>query len=277
MIQSYILNLIHELRNNINQLIDYKWNNHPFGKSPHASREDYLNLFQSVINKKYPQIDSLEEQCGFAIDKKWIDDLALHTQIVIKKSPINYSHGRAIYSLLRKMISDKNLDFVNILETGTARGFSSLCMAKALSDSQCDGRIITIDVLPHLKSQIWNCIDDLDGSKSRAEILKPWSKLLNKIIFLQGDTIYTLPRIGIDRIHFAFLDAQHSKKNVLQEFNIIQKTQKIGDMIFFDDVTENLFPGVVEAIKIIKQNQHYKVNDLIVSKTRAYSWATRIR
>ena len=40
---------------------------------------------------------------------------------------------------------------INIVETGTARGFSSICMAKALSDSEFEGSIFTLDVLPHFK------------------------------------------------------------------------------------------------------------------------------
>ena len=38
--------------------------------------------------------------------------------------------------------------FLNILETGTARGFSSIVMAKVLTDIKQDGQINTIDIIP---------------------------------------------------------------------------------------------------------------------------------
>ena len=74
---------------------------------------------------------------GYSIDKEWLNKLALQTQIVIKKSPLNYAHGRVLYSLLRNYLrtNSKKLKGLNIVETGTARGFSSLYMAKALFDS----------------------------------------------------------------------------------------------------------------------------------------------
>lgn len=78
-----------------------------------------------------------------------MDDLALLTQVVIKQSVICYQHGRLLYSTLSQYFAQHpNLSF-NILETGAARGFSSLCIAKALHDEQQSGKIITFDVLPH--------------------------------------------------------------------------------------------------------------------------------
>ena len=44
---------------------------------------------------------------------------------------------------------------VTILETGTARGFSALCMAKALEDSKKKGIILTFDILSHNKKSYW--------------------------------------------------------------------------------------------------------------------------
>ena len=44
--------------------------------------------------KKFLEIDNLENSTGFNVDKAWLDELALHTQVVKKKSAINYQHGR---------------------------------------------------------------------------------------------------------------------------------------------------------------------------------------
>ncbi len=259
----------------LNRLVDSRWDNDPFGKTPHAKREEYLELFAQTHIKTFADIDRLEATLGFAIDKAWLDELALHTQIVKKKSALAYPHGRMLYALLRRMIADRGLDHVTVLETGTARGFSSLCMAKAIEDSGIDGRVITLDVLSHLKPQIWNCIDDHDGPKSRAQILSPWQSLLRKVVFIQGDTLYTLPRVGLDRIHFAFLDAQHIHSSVMQEFHAVAARQESGDVIVFDDVTADTFPGVVKAVEQIERTEPYAVTYLAASDDRAYAWAVR--
>jgi predicted O-methyltransferase YrrM len=255
---------------------DARWENDPFGTSLHASREEYLTWFRQARSVPCPELDELEAALGFAVEGDWLDELALHTQIVKKKTSLSYVHGRLLYALLRRMIADCELDFVTVLETGTARGFSALCMAKALADSSIDGRIVTIDVLSHLKRQIWNCIDDHDGPKSRAEILAPWRGLTRNIVFLQGDTLSSLPRVGLERINFAFLDAQHTERSVMREFNLVSERQQVGDMLVFDDCTELLFPGVVKAVTNIESRRDYVVKRLGVSDQRGYAWATRV-
>ena len=57
---------------------------------------------------------------------------------------------------------------INIVETGTARGFSAICMSKALNDSKnIKGEIHTIDLLPVNKAMYWNIIDDNEKKKTR--------------------------------------------------------------------------------------------------------------
>jgi len=131
-------------------------------------------LAKEVRLNKYHQINEYEEQIGYAIDQEWFHDLALHTQIVVKESPLCYAHGRVLYSALSYYLQQhppaSPTDMVTIWETGTARGFSAICMAKALKDQQRAGTIITFDVLPHRTSMYWNCIDDWDGPKTRVEL-----------------------------------------------------------------------------------------------------------
>jgi predicted O-methyltransferase YrrM len=62
---------------------------------------------------------------------------------VKKRSKLGYAHGRLLYSVLRKYIADNSPAYVNVLETGTARGFSALCMAKAIADSGVTGHVVT--------------------------------------------------------------------------------------------------------------------------------------
>ena len=248
-------------------------------KKPMASKSEYLNLHEDCKKQSYNDINNIEKEIGFAIDKNYFEKLALHTQVCIKKSKLNYQHGRILYSYLRKYIDDNFIasgQSVNILETGTARGFSSICMSKAILDSGKRGNILTCDILPNNKKIYWNCIDDLKGKKTRNELLSPWGEELNLITFLQGETIKILPSIDKSRIHFAFLDAQHKYDEVKFEFDYVSKKQLKGDYIIFDDVTENIFPGVVKVVKEIEKDNEYQVNYISVSDQRGYAIIKKI-
>ena len=59
-------------------------------------------------------------------------------------------------------------------------------MAKALLDRKKDGKIFTVDILPHNKKIIWNCIEDFDGKSTRIELLNNWNKFFKYIEFKQG-------------------------------------------------------------------------------------------
>ena len=269
----FIRSLIYEIFYSIN-IFQSK---NPLTKKILASRDEYEALHKNAQQKKYPEIEKFEDKYGYHIDTDWFENLALHTQVVVKKSDLNYPHGRILYSslmnYLEKMESEKKS--ITILETGTARGFSALCMAKALVESKIDGNIFTIDTLPHDKSFYWNCIDDHEGPKSRKELLKSWPRELGHIIFIQGQTRFQLPKIRIKRINFAFLDATHDKQNVLFEYNYIKKRQSAGDKIVFDDVTPGLFDGVVGAVNYIESEKLYDIEYINASNERGYAIATR--
>jgi predicted O-methyltransferase YrrM len=197
------------------------------------------------------------------------------TQIVIKGTSLCYEHGRVLYSTLSAYLHDHPASSPNtritILETGTARGFSSLCMAKALKDQLRPGLIITFDVLPHRKKMYWNCVDDWDGPKTRAELLEPWRDLIEDyVIFHQGDTRLELPKIQAERIHFAFLDGSHDYKDLMFEFEQIRQRQLPGDIVVYDDYTPEKFPGVVKAVDEICHNHEYHTIKLQFNTMRGY-------
>src|SRR3546814_14884286 len=89
-----------------------------------------------------------------------------------------------------------------IFETGTARGFSALCMARALQDAGAGGYVVTVDQLPHDRPMLWNCIDDHEGPRTRAQLLSDYPKLLSRIVFLRGRSDEVLKTLGLSRIHF---------------------------------------------------------------------------
>lgn len=243
-------------------------------KEPIADKAIYISLFNQIKNQKYEVIDNFESACGYQIDKNWLDNLALHTQIVIKKSQLNYQHGRILYSCLRKYL--KTNSNVNILETGTSKGFSSLCMSKAIEDSGGDGKIYTIDIIPHEKKMFWNGISDSYGEITRKDLLKPWSEYSKNITFLNGRVKKVLNKINLERINFAFLDAAHNLNAVRIEFSHVSSKQIEGDIIVFDDVTKNKFNEVYNFVKSLEKEKIYNISFIQSTVKRGYAIAKKL-
>ena len=132
----------------------------PFGNKIKGSKDEYNQLYLEAKSINYELSNKIEKRFEFQIDKIYLDNLALHTQVVIKNSKLNYQHGRLLYSILSYYINNilerKNNEVINILETGTARGFSSICMSKALIDNEIPGKILTIDQISHKSKIYWN-------------------------------------------------------------------------------------------------------------------------
>lgn len=255
----------------VNKYANFRWYSSPLAKKIKASKEEYLKIWEDAKSKKHKLIDDFEQEANYKINTEFYHELALHTQIVIKKSSILYVHGRLLYASLRTYIEKSKTRNINIIETGTARGFSALCMAKALEDANIGGKIITFDVYPHNHKMYWNCIDDHEGKKTRQELLKPFRDLTEKYIwFHQGNTKIELPKLQTDRVHFAFLDSAHEYYYLKAEFQNIKDKQQKGDIVFFDDYTPKMFPGVVKAIDEICKKYNYSKNIITISDTRAY-------
>ena len=258
-------------------LLEKPFPNDIFGKKPLKTKQHYLDLHKKALKNQNPKVAKYEKQLGFSLDNEWFNDVSLVTQTCIKNSPLNFNHGKILYTLVSKYIQDHKINTnITILETGTARGFSSLCMSKAINDQNAKGKIITIDCISHNEKMYWNCIADFTGKKTRQELLSKWNEEILNIIFVQGWTINLLERFGINRVHFAFLDAQHTRKAVLKEFEFINARQEKGDIIFFDDVTPNLFDGVCDAVKYIGKHYSYRIELLNFDKLRGYAIAIRI-
>lgn len=242
------------------KIANKKWHYNPISKNKIGTLDDYRKLADKVKNRKCQEVDKFETKKGFRINKAWIHKLALNTQVVIKGSELNYAHGRVLYSELRNYLNKQNkLKNISIIEIGTARGFSSLCMAKALQDSNVEGSIITFDVLPHRRRMIWNCIaDHIIGPQTREQLLKPWSDLMERYItFVEGYSQIELPKICKSRINFAFLDGAHTFNDVMFEFKAIKDYQKKGDIIIFDDYNKIKFPEIVKAVDTICAQFNY--------------------
>ena len=260
----------------VNRFAYRRFHEYPFGSEPLAGEERYRELWQKEREREYPAVDERERCLGFAIDRKWFEELALLTQVTIKKEPLCYQHGRLLYAELSAYISRADAACVNILEVGTARGFSALCMAKALSDARQPGKILTFDVLPHNTKMLWNCVADASGSRSRAELLGRYGKLLEEyIVFEQGDTSIELCKVAIPRIHFAFLDGTHTYDRARAEFEFVSGSQEAGDIVFFDDYTQSCFPGIVRAVDDGCTEKRYSKEVVLATDARGYAVAKK--
>ena len=238
-----------------------------------VNKTHFLLLHQEVTQRNYLEFfDQLKNDTDIhpSLIKPFIDELALQTQICIKGSKMLYLHGFVLYTLLTKYINDHpNIDFINIIETGTARGFSALCMAKALHDCNRKGKIYTIDIIPNNLVTYWNCINDFNGPMTRPNLLSKWKDLCdNYIEFLSGDSKIILEKLSteIDRVHFSFLDAHHDYEYLNYELEFVSKKIEQGDIIICDDYTfynngSSQYPGIIKAIDeyISKYKSEYKI------------------
>lgn len=263
----YIKNIYYSLFKKNNLLIQH----------PIANQQEYLKIHNEYKKKYFKVIEDYEIQCGSKIQKKWLDEMALHTQIVIKKSNICYEHGKILYSTLCIYLKNFNQNqYIQILETGTARGFSALCMAKALKDHNIKGNIKTIDLIPHNKKMFWNCIDDHECKKTRSELLKNWTDLCSEYItFLTGNTRKIIKNLNRTRINFAFLDASHTYFDIVKEFSSIYPLQHKNDIVVFDDYSKNKFYGLYVGINYLCKKYNYEKKIIKINDDRAYVIATK--
>jgi len=150
-------------------------------------------------------------------------------------------------------------------------------MGKALWDRKVEGKIATIDPLPHNVKLYWNCIDDLEGEKTRAQLLSNYSDLINRYIWLiEGKSKEVLSKLELSRIHFAFLDGAHDYEDVKFEISYVLPRQKKGDVIFFDDYQESYYPGIVKAVRELGSNGNYQIETLSANEQRGYAIAEKI-
>ena len=250
------------------------YDENPFEVDPDSvSRERFLDLASRALHND-ALLAALGERFGDLPAREFVDQLALATQVVPKDEQLDWSHGYLLYaalgSYLRRTPSERP---VTIFETGTARGFSAICMAQALRTAGRAGTILTVDVLHAERPIYWNSIADVDGPRTRLELLEPWSELVgDHIVFLRGDVDVALEQLGLPRIHFAFLDAEHTYDAVRRELAFVAAHQQAGDVIVCDDYTPNAFPEIVRAVDELASSGSYELETYVSSPDRGYAY-----
>ena len=102
----------------LDRAVNARWYSNPYGQKTHASLEEYRSLASKAKENTSSVVSDFELEKGFTVDPDWLDELALHTQVVKKTSPLSYVHGRIIYTTLMEYLDNNNQPRLNIVENG---------------------------------------------------------------------------------------------------------------------------------------------------------------
>lgn len=138
---------------------------------------------------------------------------------------------------IEKVLSDKNIG--NILEIGTAIGYSSICFSKFLNK---EGKIDTIEID---KQRIMLAKANID-----------MYKLNDKINIIEGDAIKVLPKLN-EKYDFIFIDGP--KSHYIEYLPICLELLSEDGIIIADNVN---YKGMVKGEKKVKHKQRTAVNKL---------------
>lgn len=230
-------------------------------------KESYDVAYTREAEMTYAMVDLLETQTGYCLEPERYLPAARVLACPVKVNPPNWQHGRVLYALTRQYLEGCTGP-VELLDIGTAKGYSALCLLWALQDSQCHGRVTSVDVMDPHGTERRNTVAECDGPKTLAEILQPWPEA-QKIDFLKSTGQKWLTE-NTQRIHVAFVDGKHSYDAVSWEAALLSERQQAGDLAIFDDVQ---IPDVNMAVMGLTS---YTVKYMdIIPKKRSYAIARR--
>ena len=226
----------------------------------------YEAAFLRECGMTYPSVDAIELRTGYALAPERYLPAARVLACPLKVNPPNWQHGRVLYALTREYL-DKTTGPVQLLDIGTAKGYSALCLLWALTDAKLHGRVTSVDVIDPTGTDKRNTIAEVDGPKTLAEILAPWPEA-ERINFTQMTGQKWLTANAV-RVHVAFVDGKHSFDAVTWESALLAERQKAGDLVVFDDVQ---IPAVDLAVMGLTS---YTVTYVDVLPNRRYAIARR--
>ena len=171
-------------------------------------------------------------------------------QLNFAKQIPNYERGILLYSLIAKYKPK------NVLEIGTAEGYSTLCMAWAMTDYNINGKIFTIDPkpfdVPVERNVTWEDNPKHDTVMlSRREL---WNKFANKewiekIEVLTGFSGEVLQKnTKLPKMDMGFIDGSHAYTVVVHDFYAFLEVASENFHLLFDDYVPNENDGVTKAI-----------------------------
>lgn len=225
------------------------------------SVEAYAVAFERERLQQYPMVDAFERRNGYAIDSGRILSAARVLACPLKANAPNWQHGRVLYAAARNGIPC--VDRVNMIDVGTAKGFSALCLRWALDDAGVNGTVTSLDVIDPESRERRNTVAEVDGLKTLAEILAPWPEA-KRINFVKATGQKWLQE-HTERVHVAFIDGKHSYQAVSWEAALLAERQQSGDLVMFDDAQ---IDGVAKALKELRS---YELEYLQALPNRKYA------
>ena len=171
-------------------------------------------------------------------------------QLNFAKQIPNYERGILLYSLIAKYKPK------NVLEIGTAEGYSTLCMAWAMTDYNINGKIFTIDPkpfdVPVERNVTWEDNPKHDTVMlSRREL---WNKFadnewIKKIEVLTGFSGEVLQKnTKLPKMDMGFIDGSHAYTVVVHDFYAFLEVASENFHLLFDDYVPNENDDVTKAI-----------------------------
>ena len=171
-------------------------------------------------------------------------------QLNFPKQIPNYERGILLYSLIAKYKPK------NVLEIGTAEGYSTLCMAWAMTDYNINGKIFTIDPkpfdVPVERNVTWEDNPKHDTVMlSRREL---WNKFadnewIKKIEVLTGFSGEVLQKnTKLPKMDMGFIDGSHVYEAVVHDFYAFLEVASESFYLLLDDYVPNENDGVTKTI-----------------------------
>ena len=232
------------------------------------TRGQYRAAFQKEQEVKYPTVDAIERETGYALDYKWLWEAASVLACPVKVNPPNWQHGRVIYATLRQYVNSEPETPICCVDVGTAKGFSALCAARALHDSQTPGAVYSCDVIDPLERTERNSIADCTAPSTVPELLAAWPTLTRRVKLEKGTGV-SLLKSGLSRVHFAFLDGKHKYEAVQEELGLLSRRQQKGDIVIADDLQVS---GVERAVT---ERADYSLRIVTLLRHRRHAIMTR--
>ena len=191
---------------------------------------------------------------------------------------INYERGMLLYSLIAKYKPK------NVLEFGTAEGYSALCMAWAMTDYDINGRIFTIDPkpfdIPVEREITWEKNPEHKTTLLSTKELwnkfakEEWIKKIEVLTGFSGEILQKNAKV-LPKMDMGFIDGHHAYEAVIHDFYAFLQTASENFYLLFDDynpddsgdvtkvIDEEIVPNFdVTLIKTNAKKQRKEVNEL---------------
>lgn len=231
-----------------------------------TTADAYWQAYDTERTQVYPLVDAFEQQTGYALSPGRYLPAARVLACPVKANPPNWQHGRILYALTRHYLAACTGP-VRLLDIGTAKGYSALCLLWAVMDAKLHGRVTSVDVIDPLSDERRNTVAECDGSKTLADVLRPWPES-QRIDFVKSSGQLWLTAHP-ERVNVAFVDGKHSYPAVSWEAALLSERQHEGDIVMFDDV------HIPDVRKAVSELRSYAVQYVPVLPNRQYAIARR--